>query len=185
MAHKIHLRLPWGEIASSRCILLCVRDLKYDFVVCCTCVCVNSCKCGCVFPFVHRWCYQQPHSHAHIAHTHKTVLTHTYTHTHTHTHSLSLNLPFPPSPLSLPSSPPLPSPPLLPPSLPPSFPPSPDPCVHYVHLQRGSYPAEALPIGDVLVDLPFDIMGVKLLWWTWHDNIEERSCPSPGEVCHS
>lgn len=21
----------------------------------------------------------------------------------------------------------------------------------------------------VLIDIPFDIMGIKLLWWTWHD----------------
>ena len=29
----------------------------------------------------------------------------------------------------------------------------------------------------VLLDVPFDIMGVKLLWWTWHDtdpNIYDR-----------
>ena len=30
----------------------------------------------------------------------------------------------------------------------------------------------------VLIDLPYDIMGIKLLWWTWHDtdtNIYDRS----------
>ena len=30
----------------------------------------------------------------------------------------------------------------------------------------------------VLLDIPFDIMGIKLLWWTWHDtdpNIFDRS----------
>ena len=34
----------------------------------------------------------------------------------------------------------------------------------------------------VLLDLPFDIMGVKLLWWTWHDtdpNIFDRSFHVP------
>lgn len=25
-------------------------------------------------------------------------------------------------------------------------------------------------LGAVLLDIPFDIMGVKLLWWTWHDD---------------
>ena len=40
----------------------------------------------------------------------------------------------------------------------------------------------AVAIGDILVDLPFDIMEVKLLWWTWHDtdpNIEQRSYSVP------
>ena len=29
----------------------------------------------------------------------------------------------------------------------------------------------------ILIDLPYDIMGVKMLWWTWHDtdnNIYDR-----------
>ena len=35
------------------------------------------------------------------------------------------------------------------------------------------------PVGlaVVLLDVPFDIMGIKLLWWTWHDtdpNIYDR-----------
>ena len=29
--------------------------------------------------------------------------------------------------------------------------------------------AIATGLGVVLLDLPFDIMGVKLLWWTFHD----------------
>ena len=32
-------------------------------------------------------------------------------------------------------------------------------------------------LGVVLLDVPFDIMGIKLLWWTWHDtdpNIYDR-----------
>ncbi|PVD37869.1 hypothetical protein C0Q70_00471 [Pomacea canaliculata] len=28
----------------------------------------------------------------------------------------------------------------------------------------------AVGLGAVLLDIPFDIMGVKLLWWTWHDD---------------
>ena len=31
---------------------------------------------------------------------------------------------------------------------------------------------------DVIVDFPFDVMGVKLLWWTWHEsdpNIYDRT----------
>ncbi|XP_042193279.1 uncharacterized protein LOC103182226 [Callorhinchus milii] len=27
----------------------------------------------------------------------------------------------------------------------------------------------AVGLGSLLIDIPFDIMGVKLLWWTWHD----------------
>ncbi len=32
-------------------------------------------------------------------------------------------------------------------------------------------------LGVVLLDVPFDIMGIKLLWWSWHDtepNIYDR-----------
>ena len=25
-------------------------------------------------------------------------------------------------------------------------------------------------LADLLIDLPFDIMGIKLMWWTWHDS---------------
>ncbi|XP_031574568.1 uncharacterized protein LOC116308317 [Actinia tenebrosa] len=35
----------------------------------------------------------------------------------------------------------------------------------------------AVGLADVLLDFPFDIMGIKLLWWTWHDtdpNIFDR-----------
>lgn len=35
----------------------------------------------------------------------------------------------------------------------------------------------AVGISVVLIDLPYDIMGIKLLWWTWHDtdpNIYDR-----------
>lgn len=35
----------------------------------------------------------------------------------------------------------------------------------------------AVGMADVLIDFPFDIMGIKLLWWTWHDtdpNIFDR-----------
>ncbi|XP_048411784.1 uncharacterized protein LOC125463976 isoform X2 [Stegostoma tigrinum] len=35
----------------------------------------------------------------------------------------------------------------------------------------------AVGLGDLLIDLPYDIMGIKLLWWTWHDtdpNIYDR-----------
>ena len=54
----------------------------------------------------------------------------------------------------------------------------------YVHndIRPISMEPFAVAIGDVLVDLPFDITGVKLLWWTWHDtdpNIEERSYSVP------
>ena len=31
---------------------------------------------------------------------------------------------------------------------------------------------------DVLIDFPFDVMGIKLLWWTWHEsdpNIYDRT----------
>ncbi|XP_078083081.1 uncharacterized protein LOC144502714 isoform X3 [Mustelus asterias] len=35
----------------------------------------------------------------------------------------------------------------------------------------------AVGLGDLLIDVPYDIMGIKLLWWTWHDtdpNIYDR-----------
>jgi len=35
----------------------------------------------------------------------------------------------------------------------------------------------AVGLGTVLLDIPYDIMGIKLLWWTWHDtdpNVYDR-----------
>lgn len=35
----------------------------------------------------------------------------------------------------------------------------------------------AVALGNLLIDIPFDIMGIKMLWWTWHDtdpNIFDR-----------
>lgn len=32
-------------------------------------------------------------------------------------------------------------------------------------------------LGTVMLDMPYDIMGIKLVWWTWHDtdpNIYDR-----------
>ena len=37
-------------------------------------------------------------------------------------------------------------------------------------------------LADLLIDLPFDIMGIKLIWWTWHDsdpNIFDRTYSVP------
>jgi hypothetical protein len=37
-------------------------------------------------------------------------------------------------------------------------------------------------LGEVLIDIPYDIMGIKLLWWTWHDtdtNIIDRTYMVP------
>jgi len=37
-------------------------------------------------------------------------------------------------------------------------------------------------LADVLLDIPFDILGVKYLWWVWHDtdpNILDRSYNVP------
>ena len=31
---------------------------------------------------------------------------------------------------------------------------------------------------DVMIDFPFDVMGIKLIWWTWHEsdpNIYDRT----------
>jgi hypothetical protein len=42
-------------------------------------------------------------------------------------------------------------------------------------------------LGDVMIDFPYDIMGIKLLWWTWHDsdgNIYERSYWVPWTSYH-
>lgn len=35
----------------------------------------------------------------------------------------------------------------------------------------------AVGLGAVMLDMPYDIMGIKLVWWTWHDtdpNIYQR-----------
>lgn len=37
-------------------------------------------------------------------------------------------------------------------------------------------------LGEVLMDFPYDVMGIKLLWWTWHDtdtNIYDRTYNVP------
>ena len=42
--------------------------------------------------------------------------------------------------------------------------------------------ASAVAIADVIIDVPFDIMGIKLVWWTWHDtdpNIFDRHYSVP------
>ena len=60
-----------------------------------------------------------------------------------------------------------------------------DPCFHYttnvaiyrLKLPRWSEPF-AVGLADCLLDVPFDILGIKFLWWTWHDtdpNIFDRS----------
>ena len=39
-----------------------------------------------------------------------------------------------------------------------------------------------MALADLLLDVPFDILGVKFLWWTWHDtdpNIFDRSYSVP------
>ena len=40
----------------------------------------------------------------------------------------------------------------------------------------------AAGLGEALLDLPYDVMGVRLLWWTWHDtdtNIYDRAYHVP------
>ena len=40
----------------------------------------------------------------------------------------------------------------------------------------------AAGLGEVLMDFPYDVMGIKLLWWTWHDtdsNIFDRTYSVP------
>lgn len=40
----------------------------------------------------------------------------------------------------------------------------------------------AVGLADLLLDIPFDILGIKLLWWTWHDtdpNIFDRTYSVP------
>lgn len=44
-------------------------------------------------------------------------------------------------------------------------------------LNHISFTSFSVGISVVLIDLPYDIMGIKLLWWTWHDtdpNIYDR-----------
>ena len=50
-----------------------------------------------------------------------------------------------------------------------------------MRLPRWSEPF-AVGLADCLLDVPFDILGIKFLWWTWHDtdpNIFERSFHVP------
>ena len=74
-------------------------------------------------------------------------------------------------------------------------PPPPDPCFHYttniaiyrLKLPRWSEPF-AVGLADTLLDVPFDILGIKFLWWTWHDtdpNIFDRSLSVPITRCVS
>uniref|UniRef100_A0A914C0X7 DUF7802 domain-containing protein n=1 Tax=Acrobeloides nanus TaxID=290746 RepID=A0A914C0X7_9BILA len=51
----------------------------------------------------------------------------------------------------------------------------------YVFVKRLHLPwwaeGPAVGLGAVMLDMPYDIMGIKLLWWTWHDtdpNIYDR-----------
>ena len=40
----------------------------------------------------------------------------------------------------------------------------------------------AVALADLVIDIPYDIMGIKLLWWTWHDtdpNVFDRSYSVP------
>ena len=40
----------------------------------------------------------------------------------------------------------------------------------------------AVALGDLVLDIPFDILGIKLIWWTWHDtdpNIFDRTYSVP------
>uniref|UniRef100_A0A914W1X5 Acyltransferase 3 domain-containing protein n=1 Tax=Plectus sambesii TaxID=2011161 RepID=A0A914W1X5_9BILA len=43
----------------------------------------------------------------------------------------------------------------------------------YVFVRRMRLPwwaeGPAVGLGAVMLDMPYDIMGIKLLWWTWHD----------------
>ncbi len=70
-----------------------------------------------------------------------------------------------------------------------------DPCFHYTTNMAAAnlklpWWAEpfAVALGDLLLDIPFDILGIKLIWWTWHDtdpNIFDRtySVPWTRYVC--
>jgi len=53
--------------------------------------------------------------------------------------------------------------------------------VSYVFVQRMHLPwwaeGPAVGLGAVMLDMPYDLMGIKLVWWTWHDtdpNIYDR-----------
>jgi len=53
--------------------------------------------------------------------------------------------------------------------------------ISYVCVQRLHLPwwaeGPAVGLGAVMLDMPYDIMGIKLVWWTWHDtdpNIFDR-----------
>lgn len=40
----------------------------------------------------------------------------------------------------------------------------------------------AVALADLMLDIPFDILGIKLLWWVWHDtdpNIFDRTYSVP------
>ena len=64
-----------------------------------------------------------------------------------------------------------------------------DPCFHYttnvvaIRLKLSMWTEPFMvALADLLIDLPFDIMGVKLIWWTWHDsdpNIFDRTYSVP------
>ena len=52
----------------------------------------------------------------------------------------------------------------------------PDPCFHYttnVAAMRLKLPMWSQPFAvglfDVLLDVPYNIFGISLIWWTWHD----------------
>ena len=64
-----------------------------------------------------------------------------------------------------------------------------DPCFHYttnvvaIRLKLSMWTEPFMvALADLLIDLPFDIMGIKLMWWTWHDsdpNIFDRTYSVP------
>lgn len=64
-----------------------------------------------------------------------------------------------------------------------------DPCFHYttnvvaIRLKLSMWTEPFMvALADLLIDLPFDIMGIKLIWWTWHDsdpNIFDRTYSVP------
>lgn len=68
-----------------------------------------------------------------------------------------------------------------------------DPCFHYTTnaaVSRLRLPWWSEPftvaLADLLLDVPFDILGIKYLWWTWHDtdpNIFDRTYSVPLTRC--
>jgi len=53
--------------------------------------------------------------------------------------------------------------------------------ISYIFVKRMHLPwwaeGPAVGLGAVMLDLPYDIMGIKLVWWTWHDtdpNVYDR-----------